>query len=350
MSKLSDDAKFLFAQADADCHPSAEDLDRVAMKLSRSLGLAVGVGVGTTLATASKSAAATTVSAASSTAATAPAATANAISTATATVSTAATTAATASTGAATTATAAATTTAASLSGKLIAGFSATKVIAVLGLATAGVVGVTYTHSRSPSALEIANTSPSHAATNLADSAYFVPQGSARTPITAPSSGSSSEPLAVVASAPETAQTGALVASANMSLGAKQAVASASAPATATGAESTLENGSELRREVQLIQSAQQALRSGDYRNAEAQAQEHGRAFPHGALALEREGIRAIAMCSTGRVEQGRVIARALHASPMASRIATACGMAGKDGTETIEKNSETKGEKKNVE
>jgi hypothetical protein len=334
MSKLSDDARFLFAQADVDSHPSAEDLDRVAMKLNRSLGLAVGVGVGTTLATASKSAAAATASAAGSTAATVPTVTAATVATATATVSTAATTTVT---------------TTAILSGKAIAGFTATKVIAVLALATAGAVGVTYTRYANHPAVEIANTSPSLATTTLASSARFAPQESVRVPIAAPS-GSSPEPLTVVAPAAETAQIGAPVMSANTSPDATRAVTSAPASVTATVTDSTLENGSELRREVQLIQSAQQALRTGDYRNAEAHAQEHGRSFPSGALALEREGIRAIAMCSTGRVEQGRTIARTLHASPMASRIATACGTTEKDGIETSEKNGEVTGQKKNVE
>jgi hypothetical protein len=81
--------------------------------------------------------------------------------------------------------------------------------------------------------------------------------------------------------------------------------------------------------EIQLLSFAQSALRDGDYDRALSVLAEHASRFPNGVLALERDAVRAITLCSSGRATTGRFAAEALgsriEGTPLAARLERAC-------------------------
>jgi RNA polymerase sigma-70 factor (ECF subfamily) len=85
--------------------------------------------------------------------------------------------------------------------------------------------------------------------------------------------------------------------------------------------------------ELALLRDARSALSAGDPSRALELTDAHARAFPHGVLAEERRATRIVALCSLGRVTEGRREAQAFVArapdSPLAERVHTAC--AGKE-------------------
>lgn len=81
--------------------------------------------------------------------------------------------------------------------------------------------------------------------------------------------------------------------------------------------------------EIQLLSFAQGALRERDYDRALSLLADHATRFPNGVLALERDAVRAITLCSAGSVASGRGAAEALAAriagTPLAARLERAC-------------------------
>lgn len=90
-----------------------------------------------------------------------------------------------------------------------------------------------------------------------------------------------------------------------------------------------------LQTEIQLLSSAQAALREGAYDRALTSLAEHAARFPNGALALERDAVRAIALCSSGLMNTGRSAATAVAprivGSPLAARLGRACELDGEE-------------------
>jgi hypothetical protein len=80
--------------------------------------------------------------------------------------------------------------------------------------------------------------------------------------------------------------------------------------------------------ELVLLTQAQEALKRGDPSGALQVLARHGREHPHGALAVERDGLRAIASCEAKRGE-GRALAERFVArnpsSPLVTRVRAAC-------------------------
>jgi hypothetical protein len=85
----------------------------------------------------------------------------------------------------------------------------------------------------------------------------------------------------------------------------------------------------ELAEETALLGAAQSALARGDAASALALLDEHATRFPRGELAPERRAARALALCKSGRVEEGRREGEALYGksreSPLAEKIDRAC-------------------------
>lgn len=81
--------------------------------------------------------------------------------------------------------------------------------------------------------------------------------------------------------------------------------------------------------EIRLISLAQAALRDGEHDRVLSLLGEHASRFPHGTLALERDAVRAIALCESGRTTAGRIaageLAPRIAGSPLAARVARAC-------------------------
>ncbi len=82
--------------------------------------------------------------------------------------------------------------------------------------------------------------------------------------------------------------------------------------------------------EVGLLEQADADLRRGDTEAALDRLNEHATRYPSGALAEEREGVRAIALCRGGKAE-GKALADRLlgatHKSALANRVRAACGI-----------------------
>jgi hypothetical protein len=68
--------------------------------------------------------------------------------------------------------------------------------------------------------------------------------------------------------------------------------------------------GSTFHEELALIQRAQSSLASGEPKAALATLAEHARRFPRGAMNEDRLALRAVALCSSGRLEEGRAAAK----------------------------------------
>ena len=87
----------------------------------------------------------------------------------------------------------------------------------------------------------------------------------------------------------------------------------------------------DLEGEMKLLRAADGALRRGDSATALAALNKHAALYPSGVLSQEREGVRAIALCSAGSVSQGQSAAQRFLSqaakSPLASRIRSACSL-----------------------
>jgi hypothetical protein len=81
--------------------------------------------------------------------------------------------------------------------------------------------------------------------------------------------------------------------------------------------------------ELRLVRAMQQALRSGNPSQALALAADHVRRFPRGALAEEREGVRAVARCQLAAPDARAPILNAVTqrfaSSPYGARVKAAC-------------------------
>jgi hypothetical protein len=81
--------------------------------------------------------------------------------------------------------------------------------------------------------------------------------------------------------------------------------------------------------EIALVTSMQQALRAGQASQVLALASEHARRFPSGAMAQEREGARAIALCQLSAPPERRAIfddfSKRFASSPYTARAKAAC-------------------------
>ena len=87
----------------------------------------------------------------------------------------------------------------------------------------------------------------------------------------------------------------------------------------------------DLEGEMKLLRTADAALRRGDSAAALVAINKDAALHPAGVLSQEREGVRAIALCSGGNVSQGQAAARKFLAStaksPLSSRIRSACSI-----------------------
>jgi hypothetical protein len=86
---------------------------------------------------------------------------------------------------------------------------------------------------------------------------------------------------------------------------------------------------STLEAELEILGRAQRALKSGQPNEALRALDEHARRFPSGVLTLERSGVRTVALCQAGRLEEGRAAARSylrvVTNSVLSKRIRIAC-------------------------
>ncbi len=91
-------------------------------------------------------------------------------------------------------------------------------------------------------------------------------------------------------------------------------------------------HSADLEGEMKLLRTADAALRGGDSAGALAALNKHAALYPTGVLSQEREGVRAIALCTGGSLSQGQNAAQRFLAqaakSPLASRIRAACSLA----------------------
>ncbi len=82
-------------------------------------------------------------------------------------------------------------------------------------------------------------------------------------------------------------------------------------------------------REIALIRGALTSLRDRQPGRALALLDEHARVYPSGAVSDERRGLRVIALCAAGRVEEGKREREAFleraGSSPIAARVRRAC-------------------------
>lgn len=102
-------------------------------------------------------------------------------------------------------------------------------------------------------------------------------------------------------------------------------IARSAAPAKPRGAA-----GDDLEAEVALLATAQRGLARHAPSDALAALDEHAKSFPHGALAVEREGLRAVGSCEAkrgdGKARAEKFVAR--HpTSPLVARVKAACGV-----------------------
>ncbi len=90
-------------------------------------------------------------------------------------------------------------------------------------------------------------------------------------------------------------------------------------------------HSADLEGEMKLLRTADAALRRGDSAAALSALNKHAALYPTGVLSQEREGVRAIALCTGGNLSQGQSAAQRFLAqaakSPLASRIRAACSL-----------------------
>jgi len=100
-------------------------------------------------------------------------------------------------------------------------------------------------------------------------------------------------------------------------------------PAKAGPAQPTHARSMDLDAELRLISAAQDALRRGDGNAALAALERHRSQHPTGALSVEREALRAEALCRVGRTTEGRALASKFSNrhpdSPLVQRLSKAC-------------------------
>jgi hypothetical protein len=93
-----------------------------------------------------------------------------------------------------------------------------------------------------------------------------------------------------------------------------------------------------LAQETSLLKQARAALAADDHARALSLLQTHADRFGSGVLAEERDALRAVTLCSSGRWQDGRAAARAFSRryprSPLEGRVRSACdGEPGKSST-----------------
>jgi hypothetical protein len=81
--------------------------------------------------------------------------------------------------------------------------------------------------------------------------------------------------------------------------------------------------------ELRLLRRAQSARRAHRYPAALAALREHETRFPHGILASERDVARALVLCESGDLEQGRALAAPFAGTAWSSSLAQACTESG---------------------
>jgi hypothetical protein len=100
----------------------------------------------------------------------------------------------------------------------------------------------------------------------------------------------------------------------------------ASPPRVATHPKSHARPDDRLARELALLSRATSALHAGDAAGALKTLDEHQRTFPNGLLSEERRAAKAQALCSLGRISEGRAeLARLRPHSPSAARVEHSC-------------------------
>ena len=84
--------------------------------------------------------------------------------------------------------------------------------------------------------------------------------------------------------------------------------------------------------ELDLIDGAIASLRDGEEARALALLERHRVSYPDGKFAIERKGLRVLALCAAGRLEEGRaerqVLLRSERAAPILTRVRKACAEA----------------------
>jgi hypothetical protein len=97
-------------------------------------------------------------------------------------------------------------------------------------------------------------------------------------------------------------------------------------PAAAPSEAPALHARDRLAEEVALLSRATTALRAGRAAEALKTLDEHQSRFPRGALSEERRAAKAQALCSLGRMSEGRAeLARLAPQSPAAARAKQVC-------------------------
>ena len=101
------------------------------------------------------------------------------------------------------------------------------------------------------------------------------------------------------------------------------------APRAATHSSADRPQASSLAEELELLTAAQHAAQRGAPRAALALLDQHGRRFPDGAMAEEREAERVTALCALGREDEARRVADTFLTrfvgSPQSARVSRAC-------------------------
>jgi hypothetical protein len=81
--------------------------------------------------------------------------------------------------------------------------------------------------------------------------------------------------------------------------------------------------------EVALIRAALASLNAGDPQRAFELLEAHAARYPIGAMGRERAGLRVLALCATGRLQEGRreqaAFLAAASDSPLQNRVRGAC-------------------------
>lgn len=103
----------------------------------------------------------------------------------------------------------------------------------------------------------------------------------------------------------------------------------AQAAPTALGAPVATVQRSSAARELDLIDEAWASLRADNAGRALSALDRHRASYEHGAFALEREGMRVLALCKAGRKAEGRALRerflRSASGAPIAARVRQAC-------------------------
>jgi hypothetical protein len=82
--------------------------------------------------------------------------------------------------------------------------------------------------------------------------------------------------------------------------------------------------------ELALLRGTLVALRDRDPARALSLLERHARDYPHGTMQVERQGLRVVALCDLGEVDQGRTARTQFLArhgnTPVGERVRSACG------------------------